>query len=434
MISVVILLSAIIVCICLSAFFSGSELAYSSANHVRLENYVQDGNRQAKRAVVICRRFEQVLSTILIGNNLVNIAVSSLVSVLMVVVFGVEAGLKLSVLGTVVITVLIIIFGETIPKMAAGRNPTKTAMRNSLLLSVFMVVFAPVVFIVTLLVKLITLPFKGEKDSGDAEESVEELQSIIETAGSEGILDKDDTDLLKNAIDFSETTASSAMTARVDVMALSIDEDWDDIIRTVNNSRFTRIPVYEESIDNIIGILHLNTFYQELLKNNNQQFDLRKILLKPCYAYKTMKLPSVLNLLKSSKQHLAIVTDEYSGTLGVISMEDVLEQLVGEIWDESDTVESSVVRVSDSVYLLDGDVPVEDFMELFGLDEDTFEADSETVGGYVVEKLDHFPAENESFISDNLKLTVVQMDQRRVAKVKVEILSGEKNENQHLFL
>ena len=418
MMQILLLSLTIILCIILSAFFSGSELAYSSVNTVRLETLEKDGNKKASRALKIVNNFDRALSTILIGNNLVNIAVSSLVSVLLIVLFGQVNGVKYSTLGTFVITVLIIIFGETIPKISARRNPTKKAMNYSFFISILMDVFFPVIFAVTGLIKVITSPFKGEKNE-DVEESVEELQSIIETANSEGILDKDDTDLLKNAIDFSETTASSVMTARVDVLALSIDEEWEKILNFIDNSKYTRIPVYKGSIDNIIGILHLNSFYHTLIMNNNNAFNLEDILLKPCFAYKTTKLPTVLNLLKSSKQHIAIVTDEYSGTLGIISMEDVLEQLVGEIWDETDIVENEIIPVSDSSYILDGDVSIQDFIGLFNLDEEELNVDSETLGGLVVEQLNHFPEEGESFSFLNMTFKVLKMEKRRVAKVSV---------------
>lgn len=416
MITVYVIFACIFLCILLSAFFSSSEMAFSAANQLRLENLAEDGDKKAKKVLSLARNYDSILSSILIGNNLVNIAASSLTSVLIIMTLGE----KWSWAGTAVLTLLIIIFGETIPKIASKRSATKTAMRFSTPVQVLNIIFMPVTWLVVKLVHLICLPLKGEKDNtSQSEESVEELQTIIETAEDEGILDSDDSELLHNAIDFAEVQASEAMTARVDVQAIDIDDDWDSILDFVQNTTFSRIPVYQGTIDNVKGIMHLNRFLQLLIDNEGRQFDISTILMEPCYVYKTMKLPSVLSQLKSAKQHLAIVTDEYSGTLGVITMEDVLEQVVGEIWDETDTVENDIVTIDSNTWEVDGDLPVSEFTELAGIDPESFECDSETVGGWTIEQFDRFPSEGESFEFANLKITVLHMDGRRVARLKV---------------
>ena len=232
----------------------------------------------------------------------------------------------------------------------------------------------PIIWIIVGLVHLITLPLKQEKEE-EPDESVEELQSIIETAEDEGIIDEADSNLMQAAIDFADISASEVMTARVDVVAIDIDDSWQDIKTQIENSPYSRIPVYQDSIDNIIGILHLNMVFKALAdheedtlfaQEDNQDddaapIDLRPLLMKPCFVYKAMKLPKVLNTLKSAKQHLAIVTDEYSGTLGVLSMEDVLEQIVGEIYDETDEVDPDVVVKNENEFEIDGDLPIGDF-------------------------------------------------------------------------
>lgn len=418
MMAVYLLTAGILACIIMSAFFSGSEMALSAANEIRLENLTEGGDKKAARTLHLVRHFDDILSTILIGNNLVNIAASSLVSVLVITAFGTD---RWSWAGTLILTIVVIIFGETIPKITAKRNATRTAISFTPAVSLLRIVFYPVTWVIVGLVHLIMLPLGGEKEEEeDPEESVEELQNIIETAEDEGILDSDDTELLQNAIDFAEVSASEAMTARVDVQAIDIEDDWADILSFVENTPFSRIPVYESGIDNIIGIIHLNRFLQQLVDSDGKPFDLRPMLMEPCYVYKTMKLPSVLKQMRNAKQHLAIVTDEYSGTLGVITMEDVLEQVVGEIWDETDTVEDEVRVISETSCEIDGDMPISEFFELEGIDEDSFEFESETVGGWTVEQFDRFPEEGESFEFQGLRITVLKMDGRRVDRVLAE--------------
>ena len=421
----------LVLCIVLSAFFSASEMAFSACNTVRLENIKEDkakGWKKARAALKITDNFDSALSAILIGNNLVNIASSSLASVLVILIMNDDS---FTWIATALLTVLVIIFGETIPKISAKKNSTGFAMKASGAITLMIIIFKPVIWIVVGLVHLITLPLKQAKDDDEADESVEELQSIIETAEDEGIIDESDSNLMHAAIDFADISASEVMTARVDMLAIDIDDSWSDIRNLIENSPYSRIPVYQDSIDNIIGILHLNMVLKALTENEDNSLfsqeetpiDLRPLLMKPCYVYKAMKLPKVLNTLKSAKQHLAIVTDEYSGTLGVVSMEDVLEQIVGEIYDETDEVDPDVVVKNDDEFEVDGDLPIGDFLELVGIDEEGFEAESDTVGGWVVEKLGHFPTSGETFEYNQISIKVLSMDGLRVEKILVDRLS-----------
>lgn len=434
MIALYLVIAGIIVCLCLSAFFSASEMAYSSCNSMRLESIKDDkgkGWKKAATAMKIVENFDQALSAILIGNNLVNIAASSMSSVLVIIVMT-AAGLNpdnYGWLSTLVITILVIIFGETMPKISAKRNATKIAMRNAPFVNFLMIVFKPIIWIVVKTIALITKPLKGEQDANQ-EESVEELQSIIETAEDEGIIDEDDSNLMQAAIDFADKSAMDVMTARVDVCAIDIEDSWKDIKATIDSSIYSRIPVYEGTIDNVIGILHLNKLFKTLANIEEQgkaideeeaPIDIRTLLMPPCYVYKTMKLPKVLNQLKGAKQHLAIVTDEYSGTLGVVSMEDVLEQIVGEIYDETDVVEPELVKHNDTEFEVDGGMPVDDLLELAGINEDDFDADSNTVGGWTIESIGSFPNEGDSFKYRNMTIKVLKMDGMRVEKVMVKI-------------
>ena len=415
-------IAGIFACVLLSGFFSGSEMAYSSCNQVRLENLRDDGSKRAGVALKLCEHYDDTLSAILIGNNLVNIAASSLGVVLVNILTGGDGKIWLS---TLIITVLIIVFGETIPKITAKKNANRLSMHNARFLNALRLVLTPLIWLVVKLISLLTFRMKGEEDE-DPEEAVEELQSIIETAEDEDVLDEDRSELVQAAIDFAEISASEVMTARVDVVAIDIDDDWDEILAVIEDAPYSRLPVYEGSIDNVIGVLYLNHFLKAM--TDDGRADIRKLLMPPCYVYKTMKLPAVLNALKRAKQHLAVVSDEYGGMLGVLSMEDVLEQIVGEIWDETDTVEQEVVERGADEYELDGDMTISDFLELTGIDEDGFEAESETVGGWTVESFGAFPQVGDSFRYENWEVTVLAMDGRRVEKVLVKALPPEEED------
>jgi CBS domain containing-hemolysin-like protein len=415
-------IAGIAVCVMLSAFFSGSEMAYSSCNQVRLENLRDDGSRRAGVALRLCEHFDDTLSAILIGNNLVNIAASSLGVVLVNILTGGDGKTWLS---TLIITVLVIIFGETIPKITAKMNANRLSMRNAYFLNALRLLLKPLIWLVVGLIGLLTFWMKGEEEE-DPEEAVEELQSIIETAEDEDVLDEDQSELVQAAIDFAEISASEVMTARVDVVAIDIDDDWEEILAVIEDAPYSRLPVYEGSIDNVIGVLYLNHFLKAMADDGRA--DIRSLLMPPCYVYKTMKLPAVLNALKRAKQHLAVVSDEYGGMLGVLSMEDVLEQIVGEIWDETDTVEQEVVERGADEYELDGDMTISDFLELCGIDEDSFEAESETVGGFAVESFGAFPQPGDSFDYGDLTITVLSMDGHRVEKLLVRRKSGKEKE------
>ena len=406
----------ILACLGLSAFCSSAEMSYSSCNAVRLENMRDDGSVRAAVAVKITEKFDDALSAILIGNNLANIAASSLSSVLVILLMGSD---KYAWAATVALTLLVIIFGETIPKITAKKAANTLALRYAYAVRGMTVVLKPLVWLVVGLTHLIT-GGKDPEEEPDGEEAVEELQSIIETAEDEEVLDEDQSELLQAAIDFSEISAMEVMTARVDVYAIDIEDDWEEIVTAVEQSPFSRLPVYEGSVDNIIGVLYLNHFLKALTEKG-ERTEIRKLLMQPCYVYKTMKLPAVLSLLRKAKQHLAVVTDEYGGTLGVVSMEDVLEQIVGDIWDDTDVIEQEVVERAEGEYELNGDMNIYDFLELVGVPEESFEAESATLGGWTVEQFGGFPKAGDSFRYENFTVTVLSMDARRVEKLLVKV-------------
>ena len=401
-----------LVCLVLSAFFSASEMVFSSANRMRLENLAEDGNKAAALAVRVIDRFDSTLSAILIGNNFVNIAMSSISSVIAIVFFAEEY----TWVATVVSTALVIIFGETMPKIVAKKNANRLAGVLAYPIRGLTIILTPVVLIVVGIVNLICAPLKGEKED-DSEAALEELQSIIETAEDEDVIDEDQSELLQAALDFNETSASEVMTARVDIEGIDIEDDWEDIYAFLSETDYSRIPVYEGSIDNIIGVLRLNRFLKALM--DEPRPDIRSLLIRPCYIYKTTKLPNVLEQLRTTKLHMAVVTDEYGGCLGIVTMEDVLEQIVGEIWDDTDEIEEELVERDHGLYELDGDMAIGDFIELMEYDEDSFETESSTVGGWTLEMFGSWPQEGESFTLDGLTVTVLKMDGLRVERVLV---------------
>ena len=406
-------IAGIILCVACSAFFSASEMSFSSCSKVRLEHRRDNGDKKAGIAVKIRDNFDDALSTILVGNNLVNIAASSMGSLAVMAVLSDQY----TWVSTLVITVAVIIFGETIPKITAKKNATRYARLFARPLRVLMVLLKPVTFIVVGLVNLITrlLP---DLSIDDSDEALKELHTMVDMAENEDVLDEDASELVSAAIDFAEISASEVMTARVDIAAIDIDDPWEEILQMIETSPFSRIPVYEDSIDHVIGILSLNRVLKAMI--DRDKVEIRKMLMPTCYVYKTMKLPAVLSSLRNSQQHLAVVTDEYGGTLGVVSMEDVLEQLVGEIWDETDTVERDVVDQGDGLYELDGDMPVSEFLELMDWDEDDFDFDSETVGGWCIEINNGFPNVNSIFQYEDIEVRILEVSERRVRRILVK--------------
>lgn len=407
---------ACVVCIVLSAFFSGSEMSLSSANRMRLENLAEDGNRSAGLAVKIIDRYDDTLSAILIGNNFVNIALSSISSLIAIMVFKAE---ELTWVATVICTVVVIIFGETMPKIVAKKNANRLSTVVAGPIRFLSIILTPLIFIVVGIIRLMTAPFKGEEEEDDADAAVEELQSMIETAEEEAVLDEDQSELVQAALDFNDISVSEVMTARVDMEAIDIEDEPDEIYAYLSQTDYSRIPVYEGSVDNIIGVLRLNRYLKALL--DEPRPDIRKLLIKPCYIYKTTKLPNVLEQLKKAKLHLAVVTDEYGGCTGIVTMEDVLECIVGDIWDDTDEIEAEeVIELPDGIYELDGDMAIGDFIELMDYSEESFETESSTVGGWTLEMFGAFPEEGESFEYDNLTVTVLKMDGFRVERVRIK--------------
>ena len=399
----------------MSFLFSAAETAYTEANRLRIESAAEEGRRSAAAALRLLDRFDATINAILLGNSLANIsAVAVAVSASVRLTEGYD-WIWLAALGSFL---AILFCGEILPRTLAIKNANRIALSLAGIMRALTLVLRPFAWTLGGAAKLLTAGLKGEAEPEGDEAAVEELQNIIETAEDESVLTEGRSELLRSALEFSEVSASEAMTARVDVDAIDIDDDWEDILEAVENSKHSRLPVYEDSIDNVIGFLYLNHFLKAL--TDDPRPDIRSLLMEPLYVYKTIKLPQVLAELRHAKKHLAIVTDEYGGTLGVISLEDVLEQIVGELWDETDEVETEVVEKAEGEYELDGDMTISDFLELVGIDEDGWEFESDTVGGWTIEMLGRFPEPGDSVEYQGVTVTVLAMDKQRVDRVLVK--------------
>jgi len=398
----------------LSFFCSSAEIIFSSANSIRLENLAEEGSKTAKMALKVIDRFDSSLSGLLIGNNIANIGMSSLVPIV-AINFGIE---QYSALLTAALTLIVILFCEVTPKILGKNNANSLSLVYSYPVRAMTLLFAPIVFVVVKAVDIILLPM-GKVAQDENEMAVEELQSIIEIAQDENVLDESRSELLQSALEFYDVNAYEAMTARVDVEAIDIDDDIEDIKKKVEESAYSRIPVYRDSVDNIIGLLHQNHFLRLMLES--EDIDIESLLLEPLYVYKTVKMLSLLSAFKQSQKQFAVVTDEYGGTLGIITIEDVLEQLVGEIWDESDEVEDEVIAHAEGIFEVDGDMNIDDFFELVDKDEGAIDFESDTVGGWIIERFGDFPKAGDSIEYENLRITVLESGPHRVEKALAEL-------------
>ena len=399
---------AIIILIVFSAYFSATETAFSSLSKTRLKTMIEKGVKRANTTLELSEKYDKLISTILIGNNIVNIAASSIATILFIEFFP-DYGAMLS---TLVITVVVLIFGEITPKSLAKDFPEKFAMFSTPFIRILIIIFTPFNYVISLWKKLVSKIFKIEDTP---KMSQEELLMIVEEVEQEGSIDTDESELIKNAIEFTDRQAEDILTHRVDIEALPIDASKDEIADMFSKTQFSRLLLYDENIDNIVGVIHLKDFYtnRKMLQDN-----IDSIITKPVYIQKSEKISDILKILQSNKAHMAVVIDEYGGTLGIITMEDILEELVGEIWDEHDEVVEEFIQINDNTYIVDGSYNFEDFCENIG-----FEAESESVsvGGWVMEQLGKIPENADNFVFDNLAVCVKETDSHRVTKVEVVV-------------
>ena len=401
------------VLILLSAFFSSAETAYSSVNKIRLRNYESEGAKGSKKAVFITDHFDRALSTILVGNNIVNIAAASISAKLATDIFGGNAGLVIS---TFVMTLLILIFGEILPKSLAKENAEAYALSISGVLYMLIKILTPVNFFFIKLKEWVSKVFSKNDLMPSVTE--EELKVMLDISEEEGVIDKEERELIHRSMDFDDIMVSEVLMPRIDVKAVEVNQSIEEIKEVFFEERFSRIPVYEDHIDNVIGILSEKEFFTHLLKFG--EVNVRELIREPMFVFESSKISTLLSKLQKDKVHMAIVVDEFGGTTGLITLEDILEEIVGEIWDEQDEKFLSMTKISDNVYTFDSQFQLDEFTDLLDLPEP--ESSYHTIGGWVVESFDDIPSEGESFKYENVKVSVEKVDNRRLRTIKVEVL------------
>ena len=404
----------IVLLVLLSGFFSATETAFSSANRTKLKVKAQDGNKAAQNAISLIDKFDKLLSAILVGNNLVNITLSVLFNNIFETAIHNPA--VSGVVSVAVSTVIVLTFGEITPKMIAKENSEKVAMAFGYPMKAIMVILYPITIIFAGLKFLLKKIFKNKSDDRITEE---ELLSIVEEAQEDGSLDMQERELISSAIEFDDSEVQDIFVPRVNVIAVSVDMSMEKIKELFLEHNFSRMPVYNGTIDSIIGMIHNIDFFTALEKGEQT---IKNYITPVAVATEHMKISTLLKTLQRQKVHMAVVVDEYGGTLGIVTLEDILEELVGEIWDEHDEVINYFNQVDDTTYIVDGRAELDKFFETFGIDKDEAEKfDSQTVSGWVIEQTGDIPKKFQSFDYNNLTIIVNRLTQRRILDVKVKI-------------
>lgn len=424
--------------IALSAFFSATETAFSSINKIRIKRRADEGDKRAKLAFFIVDNFDRALTSTLIGNNVVNIGASAIATVTAINLFG-DNG---AAVATVAMTILILVFGEILPKSLANEYSESWALTSSRALRFFMFIVYPFSFLFIKLKEAVIKVVANRDGESLNEPSVteQELKYIVENIEEEGVLEKQESELVRSALAFDERTVQEILTPRVDMVSLDIEDPIDENIKIVFNSRYSRIPVYRQVSDKIIGILHTRQFLNRLLLHSvvkkdsstgemyiakktspvsYEAFDIESMLVPAFFVYKTKSLASLLSDFRHNKKHIAIVTDDYGGTLGIVTMEDLLEQLVGDIWDEDEKEDPDFAKIDDNNYEISGDMPIRDMFELLDFNPKDFECEHKTMGGWALQSFSRIPGLGDSFCFEGLRITVTEMDDQRITGMRI---------------
>ena len=399
----------LVLLITMSAYFSATETAYSSLNKIKLKSIANKGNKKAKLALELSEKYDSVISTILIGNNIVNIATASLATVLFTKLLG-GSGVTVS---TIVMTILILIFGEISPKSIAKDIPESFAIVSAPLLNAFCIILKPVNNLFCLWKKVINKVFKIQKHSGITED---EILTIAEEAENEGGINPQQLEIIKSAIELNDQEVIEAFTPRVDMVAIKDNCSKEELLNLFIESGFSRIPVYHDNIDNVIGIINEKDLINIVVNNKNEEIS---SIIKPLNVIQPhMKLSQLLKVLQNNKSHMALIADEYGGTMGIITLEDILEELVGEIWDEHDKVVNDIEKIAEDEYIVRGNANIEKVLEEFDLEEE-FEVNS--VNGWVMQQFGKIPKVGESFEYKNLKIVVQKATKRCVLEIRITV-------------
>lgn len=410
----------IVLMIMFSAFFSASETAISSVNRIRLKSMAENGNRGAARALRILGKYDKALTTILIGNNIVNITCSSIATVVCIAVVGEQYG---SLVSTIVTTIVVLIFGEVMPKSIAKDHAEPIAIGVSAVISFLMLIFTPFSAFFILLKKGIAKLFRSKESVSVTEE---ELMAIIDEIEDEGVLEQQESNLVRSALQFDETTVDEIITPRVSVVAVDVNDSAKDVCDKFLSEQYSRMPVYEKTLDNIIGVINQKDFLKEYLAQG-EKLMIRDIVQETVYFPHMLRISEVLRTMQKKKCHMCVVLDQHGGTLGIVTMEDLLEELVGEIWDESDEVKSPITTVSENVFEVYGDVSLGNLRRFFEDREIDVEIESEahTVAGWVLELFGSIPKNGDVVRSERFVVTVLEAAELRVNKVRIELVPDE---------
>lgn len=408
--------ATLIFLILLSAFFSASETAFSSVNRIRLKSMAENGSKGAARALNILGKYDKALTTILIGNNIVNIATSSIATILAIAIVGEKYG---SLVSTVVVTVIVLIFGEVLPKSIAKDFAESLCIGFSAVISFLMLIFTPFSALFILLKKGVSKMLR-KKDSVSVTE--EELMAIIDEIEDEGVLEQQESNLVRSALQFDEITVDEIVTPRVSITAVEVNTGAETVRERFLSEQYSRMPVYEKTLDNIIGIITEKDFFREYEKRG-ADITVRELMQETIYFPQMLKISEVLKSMQKQKCHMSVVLDQHGGTLGIVTMEDILEELVGEIWDESDEVKSPVTALSDTEFEVYGDVSLNSLRRWLSARDIEAELDSEahTVAGWVLELFGSIPKSGDEIQTDDFIVTVLEAASLKVNKVRFKI-------------
>ena len=403
-------LITMLICIAFSAYFSATETAFLACNKTRLRTLAEKGNRRASLVLKLSDDYDRMISTILIGNNIVNIALASLGTVLFVHLYG-DVGATVS---TAVITVVVLIFGEVTPKSIAKDYPERFSMFSAPLLKLLVWLFKPFNFLFSLWKKLLSKIFKP---SDDNKMSQEELLMLVEEVEEDGTIDSDEGSLLRNAIEFTDIKVKEILTHRVNLEGVSTEATKEEIAKLFSDTKFSRILVYENDLDHIVGVLHQKNFYTE---SGISDRPVEELMSLPIFIPQSTKLSDLLKQLQTSQSHIAVVVDEYGETQGIVTMEDILEELVGDIWDEHDEIVQNVTELAENHYRVGADAPLDEIRELFDVE---IESESSTINGWISEQLNKIAEVDDHFDFANLSVTVVETEAHKASFVEIVVTS-----------
>ena len=406
-------ITILLLCVLLSAYFSATETAFNSFNKIRVKNLAEKGNKKAARALELTENYDTLISTILIGNNIVNILAASLATLFFKSLLAdTSAAAFDTVISTAVMTLLVLTFGEICPKTIAKQSPDKFVLFATPLISALVVIFKPLSAIFKHLQNLLSKIFKADEDQGMTEE---ELISIIEEAAEDGNIDEEESTLIKSAIEFNELEVGDIFTPRIDITAVRSDITKEELTKVFTESGYSRIPIYDDDLDNIHGIVYYKDFFSDAQAT---AIPISEIVKPVMYVTKTQKINDVLKDLQEKQMHLAVVTDEYGSTAGIVTLEDILEEIVGEIWDEHDEIIEEIKEVGEGEYIVSGMANLEKLFEELDIELDE-EQDATTVNGWAMKILDRIPEEGDSFEELGLTVRVLKMDGRRIEDLHI---------------